>query len=157
MPNLIFGNIDWKQSRHDTQAAERRNLLTLERTVSSIVQNMHPAVLCFCEVGVASIPLSDHEMRLLAELVQRKWSADATKHRNPDLRFHYENESPYLTVWDANQCDCRHFTIMQDIFDHKEPRTAQHFLCCLPDTDDSDGVDVINVHAPSGKPILQDK
>ena len=132
MPHLIFGNIDWKQSRHDTQRAERNNLHILERTVLSIVQNMQPAVLCFCEVGVASIPLRDREMRLLTELVKQTWSAAATEHRNPDIRFHYEDGSSYLTAWDANQCDCKHFTIMQDIFAHREPRTAQLFLSCLP-------------------------
>ena len=46
---------------------------------------------------------------------------------------------------------------MHEIFLHKDPRTAQLFLCCLPNADDGDGIDVINVHAPSGQTTLTEK
>ena len=85
---------------------------------------MNPAVLCFCEVGTATQPLTEVVMKMLQFVTEVTWSAAATEHRNPDIRFHYEDGSPYLTAWDANQCDCKHFRIMQDIFAHKEPRTA---------------------------------
>ena len=41
-------------------------------------------------------------------------------------------------------------------FSHKHPRTAQLFVCSLRDAEDSNGIDVINVHAPSSKPALTD-
>ena len=90
----------------------------------STVQNMHPAVLCFCEVGTATQPLDDQMMRRITEIVATTWSAAATEHGDPHIQFHYAIGSPYLTAWDANQCDCTHFGIMQEIFAHKEPRTA---------------------------------
>ena len=35
-------------------------------------------------------------------------------------------------------------------------RTAQAFICTHPGESDADGIDVVNVHAPSGKPKLTD-
>ena len=46
---------------------------------------------------------------------------------------------------------------MWNVFQHKEPRTAQLVFCCLRDAEDSNGINVINVHAPSGKQPLTDK
>ena len=157
MVHLIYANIDWKASRHDTVKAEIRNLRLLEATVRSIVSNMHPAVLCFCEVGTATTPLTEQNMVCLTQSVAAAWKDAATKHVEPEIRFHYVTEKPYLTAWDAKQCDCRHFRIMWNVFQHKEPRTAQLFLCCLRDAEDSNGINVINVHAPSGKQPLTDK
>ena len=158
MVHLIYANIDWKATRHDTAKAETRNLKLLEATVQSIVRNMHPAVLCFCEVGTAMRPLTEQNMICLTQSVAAAWKDAATEHVEPDIRFHYVTESPYLTAWDAKQCDCRHFRIMWSVFQHEEPRTAQLFLCCLRDAEDSNGINVINVHAPSsGKQPLTDK
>ena len=36
-------------------------------------------------------------------------------------------------------------------------RTAQAFLCTIPGESDEEGIDVVNVHAPSGTPKLTDK
>ena len=157
MVHLVYANIDWKAGRHETSKAEKRNLTTLENTLSSIMQNMHPAVLCLCEVGTATQPLNAQMMTRLTEIVVKAWSAAATEHGSANIQCHYELGSPYLTAWDANHCDCRHFRIMQQIFQHKDPRTAQLFLCCLPNADDGDGIDVINVHAPSGQTTLTEK
>ena len=95
-------------------------------------------------------------MKCLTETVAAAWKDAATEHVETDIKFHYVTESPYLTAWDAKQCDCRHFRIMWNVFQHKAPRTAQLFLCSLCDTEDSNGIDVINVHAPSSKPPLTD-
>ena len=151
MVHLIYANIDWKASRRDTVKAEIRNLRLLEATVRSIVSNMHPAVLCFCEVGTATTPLTEQNLVCLTQSVAAAWKDAATKHVEPEIRFHYVTEKPYLTAWDVKQCDCRHFRIMWNVFQHKEPRTEQLFLCCLRDAEDSNGINVINVHAPSGK------
>ena len=117
---------------------------------------MHPAVLCFCEVGTAITPLTEQNMICLTQSVAAAWKDAATEHVEPDIRFHYVTESQYLTAWDAKQCDCRHFRIMWNVGQHKEPRTAQLFLCCSRDAEDSNGINVINMHAPSGKPTLTD-
>ena len=149
--HLIYASIDWKASRHDTAKAERKNLKLLEATVLSIVSNMHPAVLCFCEVGTATAPLTKQNMICLTESVAAAWKHAATEHVDPDIQFHYVIEHPYLTAWDAKQCDCRHFRIMWNMFAHKDPRTAQTFLCSLRDAEDNNGIDIVNVHAPSGQ------
>ena len=49
--HIIFVNIDWKKSRHDSEAATKRNLSQLAETIGSIVKEMKPAVICCCEVG----------------------------------------------------------------------------------------------------------
>ena len=157
MVHLIYANTDWKASRHDTANAERRNLRVLERTVQSIVSNMHPAVLCFCEVGAATTPLTEQNMICLTQSVAAAWKDAATEHVEPDIKFHYVTTAPYLTAWDAKQCDCRYFRIMWKVFQHEDPRTAQLFWRCLRDAEDSNGINVINVHAPSGKQHLTDK
>ena len=54
--NIVFVNIDWKRSRHDSDAAEHRNLQKLAGTVDSIVMQLRPAVVCFCEFGVVAQP-----------------------------------------------------------------------------------------------------
>ena len=79
------------------------------------------------------------------------WKDAATEHVEPDIQFHDDTGGPYLTAWGEKQCDCRHFRFFWDVFRHKDPRTAQLFLCSLRDAEDSNGIDVINVHAPSGK------
>ena len=63
-------------------------------------------------------------MKRITEIVKTTWSAAATDHSDPDIQFDYEVGSPYLTAWNASHCNCKHFRIMQDIFAHKEPRTA---------------------------------
>ena len=43
---IIFVNIDWKTSRHNSEKNTKRNLTLLADTTSSIVTNMKPAVIC---------------------------------------------------------------------------------------------------------------
>ena len=128
MVRLIYANIDWKASRHDTAKAEANNSKLLRATVLSIVEKMQPAVLCFCEVGTATNLLTEQMMKRLTEIVAAAWKDAATKHVEPDIQFHYDTDAPYLTAWDAKQCDCRHFRIMWNVFQHKAPRAAQLFL-----------------------------
>ena len=86
------------------QKAAKRNLRILKNTVSSIVREMNPAVLCFCEVGTATQSLTELVMRTLTGVVKTTWSAAATEHGDPDIQFHYAVGSPYVTAWVANQC-----------------------------------------------------
>ena len=98
MVHLIYANIDWKASRHDRAKAEKKNLKLLEATVLSILSNMHPAVLCFCEVGTAATPLTEQNMICLTQSVAAVLKDAATKHVEPDIRFHHVTEKPYLAA-----------------------------------------------------------
>ena len=68
--NIVFVNLDWKRSRHDSDAAEHRNLQKLARTVDSIVMQLEPAVVCFCEFGEVMHPLYAANVQVLMNEVQ---------------------------------------------------------------------------------------
>ena len=158
---IIFVNIDWKKSRHESAEAVTRNLKKLHMTTCSIVSQMKPAVICCCEVGNVRIPMTTPQVHTMQETIVAAWKTTATEQRPwmamPDIRFLHTDGEPYLTAWDSNQCDCRHGRILQDVYFCKdEPRTAQAFLCDMPGEPDCAGIDVINVHAPSGRISLKD-
>ncbi len=79
--NIIFVNIDWKRSRHESDAAERRNLQQLAGTVDSIVSQLRPAVVCFCEFGEVAQPLYAAHVEVLKNEVQENWR-QAVRWRN---------------------------------------------------------------------------
>ena len=51
----------------------------------SIVKNMHPAVLGLCEVGTATNPLTEQNMKCLTEIVAAASKDAATGHVEPDI------------------------------------------------------------------------
>ena len=129
--NIIFVNIDWKRSRHDNPTCTNKNLKKLARTTASIVTNMQPAVICCCEVGTAMFPMTRDQMSEMAQTMTEAWELAATEH--PEISALFEDDAPYLTLWDANLCRCTHGRILQDVYDvtgHR--RTAQAFLCTMP-------------------------
>jgi hypothetical protein len=153
--HVIFVNLDWKRSRHDNEASIRRNTTKLADTASSIVTSMRPAVICCCEVGEASNPMTKGQMLVVADTIRRAWEASATEH--PAISFLFEEGAPYLTIWDGHQCKCSHGRILEKVYDvlgHQ--RNAQAFLCTMPGESDEECIDVVNVHAPSGKKKLTD-
>ena len=153
--NRVFVNIDWKRSRHDNPTCTKKNLKKLAQTTASIVTNMQPAVICCCEVGTAMSPMTREQMSVMAQTMTEAWEWAATEH--PEISALFEDDAPYLTLWDANLCRCTHGRILQDVYDvtgHR--RTAQAFLCTMPGDTDEDGIDVVNVHAPSGTTKLTD-
>jgi len=161
--NIIFVNIDWKASRHHNPKSSARNLGLLGNTVLSIVQEMAPAVICFCEVGNVMSPLNADHIRAIEATVHTAWANarvrdTATEHVVPDIRFLHTKQEPYLVAWDATAVDCKHQRILRNRYVHAdgEPRTAQGFVCTKPGQPDSTGIDVINVHAPSGGRKLTD-
>jgi len=161
--NIIFVNIDWKASRHHNPKSSARNLGLLGNTVLSIVQEMAPAVICFCEVGNVMSPLNADHIRAIEATVHTAWANarvrdTATEHVVPDIRFLHTKQEPYLVAWDATAVDCKHQRILRNLYVHAdgEPRTAQGFVCTKPGQPDSTGIDVINVHAPSGGRKLTD-
>ena len=99
--NIIFVNIDWKRSRHDSQGSTHRNMNALADTISSIVTSMKPAVICCCEVGEASQPMTKEQMLAVADTIRKAWEAAATEH--PALSCLFEVDAPYFTIWDSWQ------------------------------------------------------
>ena len=69
-PTVVFVNIDWKASRHNTVASDDRNMKHLKTTVSSIIWTHNPVVICFCEVGESSNPLTWYQMSTAAAAAQ---------------------------------------------------------------------------------------
>ena len=154
--NIIFINIDWKRSRHDNPISTKRNLRTLAETTSEIVTNMKPAVICCCEVGLAMAPMTRVQMFAMAQAMCKAWEEAATE--CPAISFLFDDEAPYLTIWDDNRCKCTHGRILKNVYNvPQHQRHAQAFLCTLPGEGDEEGMDVVNVHAPSGDPRLSDK
>ena len=91
----------------------------------------------------------------LADTIRIAWEAAATEH--PDIAVLFEVDAPYLTIWDGKRCECKRHRILENVYDvpgHR--RKAQAFLCIMPGENDEEGIDIVNVHAPSGKPKLTD-
>ena len=100
-------------------------------------------------------PMTNDEMSAMALTMRQAWEGAATEH--PTISFLFEDGAPYLTIWDDKQCKCRHGRILENVYyvqGHK--RTAQAFVCTMPGESDEQGISVVNVHAPSGTPMLTD-
>jgi hypothetical protein len=148
--NIIFVNIDWKKTRQDTQSAAKRNLKQLAHTIGSIVTEMKPAVICCCEVGNVMTPMTSQQINEMMQTFRHAW--------REDIAFLHDEGEPYLTAWDGNLCSCKHKRILRNLYKASNmPRTAQAFVCTMPGETDDLGIDVINVHAPSGDPRLTDQ
>ena len=148
---IIFVNVDWKRDRHANPKATKRNLTALANTTSGIVTKMKPAVICCCEVGTAASPMTSEQMSAMADAMRNAWEEAATEH--PAISFLFEDDAPYLTIWDDNRCKCTHGRILKNVYNvpgHR--RTAQAFLCTMPGEGDEEGIDVVNVHA---RPVPQ--
>ena len=153
--NLVFINIDWRSTRHRSGAVDR-NLRILERTIGGVVRHMDPAVVCMCEVGEAKCPLSPGQLDAMAATGIRAWAAavpGAAKAQS--LRSFFEAGAPYVTIYDDRVVQCTGIRTFRELYQAGgEPRTAQAFLCVGPG---KECIDVINVHAPSGKRPLSQK
>ena len=153
--NIIFINLDWKRGRHDNEKARARNLALLATTTISIVTNMKPAVICCCEVGTAKEPMLKAQMKAMVKAMREAWVQVARE--RPVIKALFEDNAPYLTIWDDSRCNCRHGRILKDVYNVQgQQRTAQAFLCTMPGECDEEGIDVVNVHAPSGTLKLTD-
>ena len=147
--NVVFINIDWKASRHNAKAV-KSDMQTVANTITGVVRNMNPAMICMCEVGLATIPLTEEQMQQVADQSMHAWKEAATEHF--ELRSMFQVGAPYMTIYrDGPSC---HRILENLYYAQGEPRTAQTFLCCGPG---GVNVDVINVHAPSGKLKLTDE
>ena len=70
---VVFVNIDWKKSRHDNKKVADKNLDLLKGTVRSIIKTHKPVVICFCEVGESSQPMTSSQMLAVSEVIEATW------------------------------------------------------------------------------------
>ena len=99
--------------------------------------------------------MTTEQMSAMAQAMRKAWEEATTE--PPAISFLFDDDAPYLTIWDDNRCKCKHGRILKEVYNvpgHR--RTAQAFLCTMPGEGDEEGIDVVNVHAPSGTPQLTD-
>ena len=143
--NVVFINIDWKASRHNTTL--KRNMVLLGNTIAGVVRNMNPTMICMCEVGLVAHPLTLEQMQQVADECVKAWKEAAGE--EVELTSMFRVGEPYMTVYRVGRIQCTYHRILKHLYDAQgAPRTAQTFLCRGPG---GVTVDVINVHAPSGK------
>ena len=173
--NIVYLNIDWKSSRHNTQESRARNKRTLQETIASIVAKMRPDILCMVEVGVASSLMTEEQLEAVAEWCMEQWKKTATGRagagwHSPEffggaqawkaaqddfsLSVLYAKDTPYMTIYNDKKCICTKNTTLHNLYKNKdnEPRTAQHMLF-EPRTGaigNLELVEIVSVHAPSG-------
>ena len=70
--NIVFINIDWKESRHHSTL--KANMTILGKTITNVVQKMNPTMICMCEVGVATISLTQEQMQQVADQSICAWT-----------------------------------------------------------------------------------
>ena len=106
-----------------------------------------------CEVGEATIPLTEEQMQHVSNQSMRAWKEAATEHfkgaatEHFELRSMFQAGAPYMTISENGAIQCTCHRILENIYSAGSlPRTAQTFLCRGPG---DVTVDVINVHAPS--------
>ena len=150
---VAFANIDWKQARHGKNF-QKNHAIRLAQTIGSIVAELAPAVLCLCEVGEVMTPLESDNMDAVVRIVREAWTQkDATATEQCLNCFKVVGE-PYLTVFRSDLVACSDFRMLHNLYPAGiQPRSAQHFLvrqCATEQLRDDDGIDVVNVHAPSG-------
>ena len=149
--NVVFINIDWKESRHHKTLGA--NMIVLSKTITDVVNKMNPTMICMCEVGVSAIPLTQEQMQQVADQSMHAWKRAATEH--VELRSMFEVGAPYMTVYIDGPIKCSDHRILESLYSVQgQRRTAQTFLCRGPG---GVTVDVINVHAPSGTKKLTDQ
>ena len=99
------------------------------------------------EVGEAPKPLTEEHTQQVADQTMQAWRDAATEH--VQLHCMFEVGAPYMTIYIDGPVQCSCHRILKGLYNAQGlPRTAQTFLCCGPG---GVAVDVINVHAPSGK------
>ena len=145
---VVFVNIDWKASRHNTVDSANRNMKRLKTTVRSIIKTHKPVVICFCEVGESSNPLSLDQMSTVSKAIEDTWHELL---QSTQLQRSFEQGYPYLTVWDSSRVDCFNFHITK-CYERQPFRTAQLFGMRAATLE----VDIVNIHLASGKEKLTD-
>ena len=154
-PGIVFCNIDWKRTRHASIKSTRRNLQQLQETIQSIVRNCTPSVLALCEVGETGRGMAEIEMHEIIDAICTSWKAATT--RSVDLASSWDQQQPYLTLWNRSEIQCFEFKILRNLVEDQPLRTAQAFGCRAMSAAAAAEFDVVNVHlASSTKHVLTD-
>jgi hypothetical protein len=114
-----------------------------------MLRHFQPAVICFCEVGEVSSPLSEQHFNDLKYITSQAWISfgAAAEH----VEFFQTPGKPYLTAYRTDHVTCEHYSMLSNLYDaQRSERTAQHFLVTPAGTGAEESINVINVHAPSG-------
>ncbi len=137
--NIVYVNIDWKSTRHNTQESCARNKRTLQETIASIVAQMRPDILCMSEVGVASSLMTEEQLEAVAEWCVEQWKRTATGRagagfRSPEyqseqawkaaqenfsLSVLYAKDAPYMTIYNNKKCTCLKNTTLHNVYQPK--------------------------------------
>ena len=72
--NIAFANMDWKEARH-TGRHWRSHRAKWQRTTEAMLRHFQPAVICFCEVGEVSSPLSEQHFDELKYITSQAWTS----------------------------------------------------------------------------------
>ena len=148
--NVVFINIDWKSTRMYRTLAI--NMKVLAKTITSVVHNLNPTMICMCEVGEVHAPLSEEQMQQVDDQSKKGWKDAATEHIQ--LCSMFTTRAPYLTLYIDGPIPCSDHSILHYLYyANGQACIAQKFVCFIPG---GGSMDVINVHAPSGKVTLKD-
>ena len=118
--NVVFINIDWKASRH--QGTLAANMKILGKTITNVVHKMNPTMMCMCEVGEATIPLTEKHMQEVESQCMHAWKEAATAHF--ELRSMFQVGAPYMTIYKDGPIQCSDHRILEGLY------YAKTFLCC---------------------------
>ena len=124
----------------------------LGTTITNIVQNMKPTVICMCEVGETSNPLSNEQMQQVADKSISAWQKAATEHVK--LGSMFTSGEPYMTIYMFCHFRCHDQQILHNLY-YAGGKAIMARALVLSDLD-GQSIDLINVHAPSGKYRLLD-
>jgi uncharacterized protein YvpB len=117
---VVFINIDWKSSRMFKNL--EKNMKLLATTIANVVQNMNPAMICMCEVGEATIPLTQEQMQQVSHESMHAWKEAATEHFKGAATEHFELQSmfevgaPYMTIYKDSVIQCSCHGILKDLY-----------------------------------------
>ena len=123
--NVVFINIDWKASRHNK--TPKANMRLLGKTIAGVVRNMNPTMICMCEVGNATAPLTEEQMQQVADQSMLAWKEAAAEHF--ELRSMFQVGAPYMMIHTDGpiQCSC-HRILKHLYYAQGDARSAQTFM-----------------------------
>ena len=142
-----------EKNRHQNHKALDSNMKIVCNTISNVVHEMNPTAICMCEVGTEKRPLTEEQMQQVADQSIHAWKEALAEEL--EIRSMFQVGAPYMTAYIEGPIQCSDPRTLNDLYyANGESRAAQTFLCRGPG---NIMVDVINVHAPSGKKTLTDE
>ena len=93
--NIAFANMDWSNTRY-TGRKQEQHLATWRSTTKEIIRKFNPAVICFCEVGEASISLEVKHVEALQDATCQAWMSVGVAATY--VGFLYTDSYPYMTA-----------------------------------------------------------